>query len=190
MGKNISILKKIVLNFFIIIAIFLIFISLYIFIQIFLMHKKYFNVFNYTVFEVKTSSMVNTLNVGDIVIDKILDEDQKDSLKVGDIISYNDENYIITHRIREINSKIVTKGDANNADDTPIIKENVIGKVVKIIPKFGIYRKVLLDKKIFILICITVFLFVISFLIKEKPNEELKGFDKKGINNDKNKYKK
>ena len=39
----------------------------------------------------------------------------------------------------------VTKGDANNSKDEPISKEQIVGKVVKIIPGFGIIRKTILN---------------------------------------------
>ena len=57
-----------------------------------------------------------------------------DDLKVGDVITYNasgGSGWIVTHRISQIDTNsgtIVTKGDANNAEDGSITYSAVIGK--------------------------------------------------------------
>ena len=58
---------------------------------------------------------------------------------VGDIVTYQTGGTPVTHRIVSENEKgYRTKGDANNTDDgTDIPKEDVVGKVVLVLPKIG-----------------------------------------------------
>ena len=116
--------------------------------------QNYMNVFGYSVMQVITGSMSNTINVKDIVIVKITKD-----VKTNDIISYEENNKIITHRIIKMSDKyIVTKGDANNTEDKPITKDKVVGKVVKVIPKVGIWQKVFTAPPVFISGSITIIL--------------------------------
>lgn len=81
---------------------------------------------NYYLFQIASGSMEDNLKTGDYIIVK-----KNNNYKVGDIITYKENNYYITHRIKEINGdKIITRGDANNTDDNPISKEQVLGKMV------------------------------------------------------------
>lgn len=94
-----------------------------------IMKMDYANIFGYTYFQVKTGSMSNVIDVGDIVIVKLGDEYKK-----GDIITYKSKGEFITHRLVDIKEdKIITKGDVNNVLDDPIVKKQVIGKVTTII---------------------------------------------------------
>ena len=114
------------------------------------------NYFGYTFFEVASGSMEPTLKIDDVIIVKITQED----LKKDDIIAYNAENTVITHRILFVDGNIISvKGDNNNTVDKPITKSQVIGKVVKILPELGIWKKVLAEPKILLAIFITLLLF-------------------------------
>ena len=64
-------------------------------------------------------------------------------LKVGDIVIYQRDaaSFTIVHRVVQIDGdKIVTKGDNNPGPDTPIIRQNVQGKVVFAVPVLGYPR--------------------------------------------------
>ena len=127
--------------------------------------KDYNNIFGYTLFEVKTGSMEDTLKVGDWVLVKITDD-----VELNDIITYEEDNSFITHRIIEIyKDTYITKGDANNSKDSPVLKSQIVGKVIKIFPKFGIIKKTLLNPKVLILFIITLVL-GISLLKKGQKN--------------------
>ena len=65
--------------------------------------------------------------------------DKQSDYIVGDIVMYQTGGTPVTHRIISENEKgYRTKGDANNTDDgTDIPKEDVVGKVVLVIPKIG-----------------------------------------------------
>lgn len=68
---------------------------------------------------------------------------------VGDIITFYNfskgKESIVTHRIDSLGGNVyITKGDANNAVDSQIVRPRlIIGKVVMIIPKIGTYVKFL-----------------------------------------------
>lgn len=140
--------------------------------------NKYPNYFGYTFFEVASGSMEPTLYINDVIIIKITD----DNLKKNDIIAFNNEGTIITHRIVFIDGNMLTvKGDNNNTIDVPIDKKQVIGKVVKILPKFGIWKKIITEPKILGLIFITLLLFdfALSYNKPSVKNEK----KKKKVNN-------
>jgi signal peptidase len=88
---------------------------------------------------VYTGSMEPAIPVGSIVVIKPANPD---TLKVGDIICFKTEAespITVTHRIIGITSQgFITKGDANEDPDQWIIKkENIIGKVIAVIPLLG-----------------------------------------------------
>ncbi len=112
------------------------------FFSVYILKSEYSNIFGYSYFEVLTGSMRDKIKEHDIVIVKLNSE-----FTPGDIITYYSDNNFITHRVQSINENIIiTKGDANNTNDAPIQKNQVIGKVVKIIPNLGIILKVITDK--------------------------------------------
>ena len=166
---------KIFFNIIIVLMFFLVIIVFYNFIQINILKKQYSNFFGYTVFEVTTGSMSGTIKINDIILVKITQDVAKD-----DIITFQKKGEIITHRIiAENDDLLITKGDANTGNDTPIQKKDVIGKVTKIFPRFGIWVKVLSDTKVIGSIIITVILF--GFAIsskKEEKQEDKKSFSR------------
>ena len=134
----------------------------------------YPNYFGYTFFEIASGSMKPTLQINDIILVKIT----KDNLKKGDIIAFQTDNAIITHRILYIDGNIITvKGDSNNVVDKPITTEQVIGKEVKIFHKLGIWKKVFSEPKIIIALFITLLLFDFALTYNGKKVDE--GNDKK-----------
>jgi len=133
-------------------------IAVYSLVQIKIMHKSYVDLFGYTVFEVATGSMSPNIKAGDVVIDKI----GTDNINVGDVITYKTDA-IITHRITAIDEdSVTTKGDANNAADTPIKKTDIIGKVVKVVPNLGIWKKVFLSPQVYAPVITTIVLLGIT----------------------------
>ena len=91
-------------------------------------------VFGYSSAVVLTGSMSGTIEPDDLIITR-----KQSDYMVGDIVMYQTGGTPVTHRIISENEKgYRTKGDANNADDgTDIPKEDVVGKVVLVIPKIG-----------------------------------------------------
>lgn len=91
-------------------------------------------VFGFSSAVVLTGSMSGTIEPDDLIIT----HKQSDYI-VGDIVMYQTGGTPVTHRIiSKSENGYRTKGDANNTDDgTDIPKENVVGKVVLVIPKIG-----------------------------------------------------
>jgi signal peptidase I, archaeal type len=88
----------------------------------------------YKPFIVLSNSMLPTIQIGDLVLDKTVDAD---TLQVGDIVSYREgTTTVITHRITAINDsggvrQFTTKGDNNNtADANPVLESDVEGKMI------------------------------------------------------------
>ena len=101
---------------------------------------KNFNIFGFKIYIVVSGSMEPELNIGDVVIVK---KTEKNNIMKDDIISYNENGSIITHRIVEIkkagnDTLYVTKGDSNNVNDNYEVNyENIEGKLLVRIPKIG-----------------------------------------------------
>lgn len=91
-------------------------------------------VFGYSSAVVLTGSMSGTIEPDDFIITH-----KQSDYTVGDIVTYQTGGTPVTHRIVSENEKgYRTKGDANNTDDgTDIPKEDVVGKVVLVLPKIG-----------------------------------------------------
>ena len=167
-NKVFEIIKKVIVNLIIFILVIIAIISVWEFIQINVQHKQYVNILGYSVLSAETGSMSPTIEKGDIVIIKIGDE-----IKENDIITYQKDNVLVTHRIININGdNIIAKGDYNNTEDEPIKKDKVIGKEVYIINNVEIWKKVFSDVHVIIPISITVILFILLVSYKEKTGEE------------------
>lgn len=136
--------------------------------------EAYPNYFGYTIFEVASGSMEPALSIHDVVLVHI--NDTKD-IKENDIVTYIKDNTFITHRVIFVDGDMVTvKGDANNTIDSPINKDIIIGKVVKVFPELGIWKQILTEPKILVVIFITLILFdmALSYKGKEEIKEEKK----------------
>ena len=158
MKKVQKIVGKIV-NVLIVIVIIAILFCAYCLFSIKVLNNKYVNIFGYSIFEVATGSMKGSIDVGDAVLVKI-----GDKFDVGDIVTYQNGTDFITHRVISIEeNSVITKGDANNVNDNPIDNKLILGRVVKILPRLGVWKKVLLTPKVVILVLVTLFIFSILF---------------------------
>ena len=121
--------------------------------------------FGYSLFEVQSGSMADTIEKGDWIIVKYSDE-----IKLNDIVTYKEGNDYITHRVIESYGEVfTTKGDANNTKDEPITSEQIVGKVVKILPAFGIFRATIFNP--FVLIALIVTIYIINLTFKKNNND-------------------
>lgn len=137
--------------------------------------NAYPDYFGYTFFEVASGSMKPTLKINDVILVKIGNDD----LKKGDIIAFQENNAIITHRIIFIEDRILTvKGDNNSVVDKPIAAEQVIGKIVKVFPKLGIWKRVITEPKILLGIFVTLLLFDLALSYNGKALIKAKGSKK------------
>ncbi len=168
--KAVKKILEIILNVIIILISIMIIIVIIYAIQTKVLKKNGATIFGYTAFEVATGSMAGTIEIGDVVIVKSTRD-----IKANDIIVYKENNNFITHRALEINEdKIITKGDANNTTDQPIDKEQVFGKVIKIIPNVAIWKKVLTTPSVLISVVITIVLFGIAICYNTSDNKQEK----------------
>ena len=147
----------------------LIIVGAYYLIQINVLNNDYANIFGYTFFEVATGSMADTIEVGDAVVVELTKD-----VKENDIIVYKEDDDFITHRLIEINENgdFVTKGDANNTEDKPISESQVLGKVIYIIPKLGIWRRAILSPQVLILITTLIILLGVALKITTNTEEK------------------
>ncbi len=80
-----------------------------------------------------SDSMAPTLRVDDLVFVR-----KTDKVQVGDIIVFQDGQMLVIHRVVAVSGdRLQTKGDANNAPDTPIERSAVRGKLMFAIPGAG-----------------------------------------------------
>src|SRR5574344_386218 len=136
-------------------------------------HKLYPTYFGYTMLQIASGSMEPALKVDDVIL-----VDTKDTnYNVNDIVSFISDNALVTHRIIFIDGDTITvKGDNNNVIDSPISRDVIIGKVVKVFPDLKIWQEVFTDPKIIIFLLITLVLFdmAISYEPKKKTDEDSK----------------
>lgn len=121
--------------------------ALYHYISIKILHNPYTNFFGYTYFNIKTGSMEDTINIDDYVFVKVSND-----IKENDIVSYVQDGKVVTHRIIrfEDDGTVITKGDANNTEDDPIEKEQIIGPVVKVGKQYGVVLKVITEPTVIV----------------------------------------
>lgn len=134
--------------------------------------KSFFNsnniptFFGYKSFIIVSESMEPTIMTNDYIFVK---EVKQEDLKINDIISFNYNNEIITHRIIEITkengiTKYKTKGDNNKSIDKEKVEYRQIeGKYQFKINEFGTFAKIIGNK--ITLICLLILLIVISYHI-------------------------
>ena len=153
----------IILNILIVIVIIFVLIIVIGIVQTRILKNEYSSYFGYSFFQVATGSMSPTMEEKDIIIMNILNDEEKEELQIDDIVVFMQGRSFITHRITEISeNKITTKGDANNAKDKPVQRKDIIGKVVTIIPKIGVWEKVLTSPEVYISIFVTMILWGVT----------------------------
>ena len=157
--KYLSKIFNVIMNLLIVLVSICLVFAIYSFICLKVVKKDYVNYFGYTYFEILTGSMEDEISIDDYVFVKLTD-----NVKEDDIISYKNGDDVVTHRIVKIDDKeIITRGDANNIDDDPISKDQVIGKVVHIGRNYGKYVKVITEPIVLVTFFATLILFSIAF---------------------------
>lgn len=171
-GKILEKVANIGLNILIFIFGIVLLISIYNNIQVKLLGNDYSSFFGYSIFEVQTGSMGEAVEPGDWIVVKY-----SKNIKLDDIITFKQDGEFITHRVIEAyQGTYVTKGDANDAKDDPITQEQIVGKVVKVLPAFGIFKKTIFNPYVLVAIIITVYLVTLT-IKKNKKEKDMKKFD-------------
>ncbi|PMC36773.1 signal peptidase I [Bacillus sp. UMB0899] len=88
-------------------------------------------VFGYQLKTVLSGSMEPNIQTGSIIAVKSVDEDEREKFQKGDVITFLEEDRLVTHRILEVKKtgshiQYITKGDNNNTPDSnPVLADNV-----------------------------------------------------------------
>lgn len=140
--------------------------------------KQDFNgFFGYKAYNITTNSMEPTINIGDIIIVKKVNNEDK--IKNGDIISFRKNSEVVTHRIIDITEtngekRYITKGDNNNIPDLEKLSFSQIeGVKVISIPYLGRIVE-FLENQIIFLIVILIILIIYLYRLNKTEKSELR----------------
>lgn len=90
-------------------------------------------VFGYAAAVVLSGSMEPAIHVNDMVVIH-----REAAYEPQDVILYGGGQSMVTHRIVELKDGVyITRGDSNNTNDPAVLPEQVVGRVVLVIPKIG-----------------------------------------------------
>ena len=145
--------------------IFLVFLLCMVFYYKFVEQRKLIKICGISFLIVATGSMEPEIMSKELIIIK-----EKEKYEKGDIVTFIDEDdFIITHRIVEINSeKFISRGDANNINDGETVIKNIEGKVIFHSKILGIFILYYLKP-----ICIIYFICILLLeLIKNERKKE------------------
>ena len=141
-------------------------------------------------YEIVSRSMEDTINKNDIIVVKKVD---KNEINENDIISFDNGNEIITHRIVDIENingqtLYTTKGDNNRfEDDEKISFEQIEGKYVFKLSKLGYLMNFLKNKYfLIILFIILIFCFIHITNVKKRIKNREEKRKMNMFNNEKN----
>lgn len=130
-------------------------------------------------FNIVSESMEPTFYKDDLAV---VQKTKLEKLKKGEIITFKQEDRIISHRIYDISKekgkvKFITKGDNNDVQDKDLVEfQDVYGKVLFIIPKLGKLVHYIQNSRGFIniLIFVVILYVLISLKDKQKNNRKIK----------------
>lgn len=98
------------------------------------LHRPDAGIFGCSYAVVVSGSMEPTIHVQDLVWIQ-----RRPDYQVGDIVSYREQNYLVTHRIvGGSRAGWIMQGDANTAQDAePVPEDRIVGKVTAVLPGLG-----------------------------------------------------
>ena len=119
---------------------------------------------NMRIYRVGSGSMEPYLKINSLILIK-----KSNDYKINDVITYQNDDEYVTHRIISINDEeVITKGDANNKEDNPITKDKIVGKLIYKFHVFG-FISYLLSKPLTWILIFVIGL-IITYLIPDKQN--------------------
>ena len=128
-------------------------------------------IFGFSQIIVISGSMQPDIKAGDLIIIQ-----EQAMYREKDIITYHEDEALITHRIIGIDQTgVITRGDANNANDAPVVLSDIEGKVVLCIPGGGNF--ILFLRKplgILTIICIAFVLYILKSVLEKLKREKKK----------------
>ncbi len=125
--------------------------------------------FGYGAAVVLSGSMEPALSVNDLLIVR-----EAEDYTVGDIVVYQDVHRLIVHRIVEDNGEtVITRGDANHTEDSPIYRSSIKGVVIRHIPLLGAVVNALKTPIGILLVLLCALLLIeFSFRVEKEADEE------------------
>ncbi|MBE6158697.1 MAG: signal peptidase I [Firmicutes bacterium] len=127
---------------------------------------------NRAILEVASGSMEPNLKVGDLIIIQTNDY----NYKPGDIVTFKDSNgSFVTHRIVTISgNEAITRGDANNTVDKPIMLEKIVGKYKYKLSYLGHIMSAFRNTSTLVIVLVigTIICFVLSLKDSEEKDME------------------
>lgn len=98
----------------------------------------------------------------------------------GDIITYSENDYFVTHRIIKKDGKeLITKGDNNNEEDKKINESKILGKVIFSSIIIGKFIRKYLGITFAIFTMIVIFINLFCSFKERKKHEEIQVKDNK-----------
>ena len=162
--------------------------------------NRYMDIFGYSPLYVETSSMESVMPRGSLIISKNVDPE---SLVLGDDITFFDAEgtqAMVTHRINKIipnferqGLAFETKGVDNvNVDEHKVFADNILGKVVFVLPTLGILFSYIKENLIQVVILVVliratvymVSLYYVEFKEDRKHKQRLKKKEDELLAND------
>ena len=135
----------------------------------------------YKTYEIVSRSMENTINKNDVIVVKDV---PKTEIKLDDIIAFNNGEEVITHRVIDIENidgktLYTTKGDNNRyPDKNKITYEQIEGKYVFKINKFGYFLNILKNRYLLSILFVILVLCLVHIVMvkrrKKKREEKMK----------------
>ncbi|MBQ7104428.1 MAG: signal peptidase I [Bacilli bacterium] len=139
-------------------------------------------IMGYRLYTIATGSMEPELTVGDVIL---VEETKFEDLKVKDVITYESkvagmEGMIVTHRIIDMNTEtkeLITRGDANDADDPLITFDQVQGKVTYKFMIISLLTKLVRNKVgfyflVFVPLVLVIFLEIADVVTQPKDEDD------------------
>lgn len=123
-------------------------------------------------FTIYGGSMMPTIPIGSVVATRPV---EASAIKAGDIITFRTDteaNKVVTHRVTEVLDgggalSFRTAGDANaNPDGSPVLAENIAGKVWFHVPLLGYFSSFAFTKLGFLLLIVVPGAFIISLEVR------------------------
>ena len=142
-------------------------------INLILSFEEHTHILGIYMFNIVSESMEPTFYKNDLAVVR---KCQLSELRQGDIITFKQDDRIISHRILQITKekgdiRFITKGDNNEvADKDAVLQNDVYVKVCFIIPKLGIAFHYIQNARG--LINVFIFMFILYFLVSLKDNQK------------------
>lgn len=124
--------------------------------------------FGYGAAVVLSGSMEPTFSKDDLILVK-----KTDNIAIGDIVVYQSNNSLVVHRVVSIDDDVViTKGDANNIEDSSFDKSAIKGVVIGCIPSLGIIVNAIKTPAGTVVVLLCAFLLIELSFRKQKESDD------------------